>query len=323
MRVLIGAIFLVLQQGLSAQLDLKFEVIKSMPLGTVGFANAQSENNLYVIGGVSFNKFYTSNVQLYDNKLGKWQNFSLDAIPKQSYSSAIYVDEYKGIVLAGGVKQNGNSAILIDEIRMIYVKDFKVDRLGTIPTPAKNLGIALDKSIIYLYGGIIKKRVSTVGPINYTFSKKFYAYDLTNGLLDELPDLPIAMETKGGIIDNHLYILGGFDSKPLTSIWKYAINNKIWEKAMELDIPSSSNAIAQYGKFFVLVAGNYNSQLVLYDTENNVATYFTTNVQARNIAASIIGKELHLYGGINPGGGISVSAIHYKIPLSEVINNSN
>lgn len=336
-KVLIGFLLLFSPMGLFGQQVLDFEILPGLPVGTVAFAYANSQDNLYAIGGETSNKPYTSNLQVYDDKIQKWLKFRLKTLPRQSYSSAVYVEDYKGIVITGGIQQKGNSGVLINEIKIIYSKDLKIDVLGPIPTPAKSIGIAENNNIIYLFGGSTSKRTSAMGPINYTFSEKFYAYDLTNGSLSEHPDLPVAMETKGGIINDRLYVFGGFDGKSLSAVWQYEINKKVWTALDKLDVPVSANALVQYEEYFILV-GDYvkGSQLILYDTKNNKTVYFDTNVQAKNIGAAVIGDYLHVYGGgvLHRGfsensfiefsnRGVSESTSHYRISLSELINASN
>lgn len=318
MKVLIGVLILLLHLNLFGQKRLKFEILDPMPMDAIAFGYTNSEDNLYAIGGTTFNKPRVSNLQVYDNKINKWLDFPLKDLPRHRYSSAIYVDEYKGIVLAGGIRLRGNSEVLMDQIRIIYPDKMEIESLGTIPQPAKKLGMAHEKNIVYLFGGSLSRGVSVNGPIHNTFSNKFYAYNMNNGIVDELPDLPIAMEATGGIVDGNLYVFGGFSNKPLSSVLQYDIDEMAWRELGELDFPASAYALAQFEKYFILV-GDYRDgrQLILYDTEQQKATYFFANVPNRHIGAGVIGDYLHVYGA-------SISGVsHSRIHLSELIDNLN
>ena len=326
MRVFFCCLFLLASCYLFGQNKLKFDILAPMPQGTIAFGYAHSTDNLFAIGGINFNKGYSSNLQVFDIETNEWLNISLENLPKQRYSSAIYIDDYKGIVLAGGISQKyrGNAVKVIDEFRIIYLEQLNIELLGTIPNPAKNLGMAHNGDKVYMFGGSTNVRQSINGSVNYTFSNKFYSYDLTNGVVDELPELPKAMETKGGIVDGNLYVFGGFDGRSLASVWQYNIAKKSWKELNKLDVTVSAYAIAQYENYFVLL-GDYNNgyQVILYDTKTQEATYFLSNIEARHLGAAIMGEYLHVYGGgvTNIGGNSAVS--HYKILISELIGASN
>jgi len=336
MRISICCFILMQCLTLSGQKRLKFEFLDQMPRSIVGFGYALDKDNLYAIGGSTFNKPRISSVQIYDNKMNKWLDFKLKNLPKHRYSSAVYVEDYKGVVLAGGVRLRGNSEVLIDTIRIIYPDKMNIELLGTLPEPAKKIGMAHDKNIVYLFGGSKSRGVSVNGPIHYTFSNKFYAYDMTNGFVYELPDLPIAMETAGGIVDGKLYVFGGFSGRPLSSIYQYDIDKKTWKELGKLDSPISANALTQFENYFILVGDHHDMrQLILYDTETQKATYFYTNVPAQHVGAAVIGDYLHVYGGgfalhgnigdvgSMRGAGNMGGVSHYRIHLSELINQSN
>lgn len=318
MKIRIGILILFLHLNLIGQKRLKFEILDPMPMGAVAFGYANSADDLFAIGGTTFNKPRVSNLQVYNDEMNKWINFPLKDLPKHRFSSAVYIEEYEGLVLAGGIRLRGNSEVLMDEIRIIYPDKMEIESLGTIPQPAKKLGMAYEKNIVYLFGGSLSRGVSVNGPIHNTFSNKFYSYNMNNGNVDELPDLPIAMEATGGILDGNLYVFGGFSDRPLSSILQYDIDKKTWKKLGELDFPASAYALTQFENYFIMV-GDYRDgrQLILYDTKQQKATYFFANVPNRHIGAGVIGGYLHVYGASS--SGVSHSRIH----LSELIGNLN
>lgn len=322
MKTTFLGVFLLLNATLIAQGKLMFDRLPPMPVGSAALITAQGENDIYAIGGTAATQWVSSNFQVLDPRINLWLEFPQKKLPRFTDGSALYLEEHECILLAGGITPYGASVALVDSIRAIYPKIRKVRALGPAPEPARNLGMAHADNKVYLFGGSTGTWKNRLGNRYFSWSKKLYSYDLANGLMTELPDLPRGMETDGGVIDGNLYLFGGYDGKALRWVYKYNIEEKTWAKIKSLKRPLSDYALVQYQHYFIMV-GDYsrNNQLIVYDTKKESATYFKTNLQGRRFGASIIDDELYVFGGVNSYLG-SLKQQQFKLPLQKILGQA-
>lgn len=308
--------------AIAAQTKLTFEKMAAMPNEAYAFGYTQSSQDIFAFGGGEDFKRYSSYLHLYDTRSDLWISTEIKEVPLVKYTSSVYLEAYKGILVLGGIRPYGTSLGLVDDILMLNPYDFSVTRLGTLPEPAKDMGIASEGKKVYFFGGSKRMTRNMIGSTNFIFSKKFFVYDLNDGHMEMLPDLPNAMETNGGIVDGNLYIFGGFNTTPLTSVWQYSLKNKTWTELEPFDRPVSSYALARYDRYFILAGDYYDgNQLIVYDTKTKKASYFKTNFTGRHMGASVMGEYLHVYGGFSNNRDNFIKHDHYRISIKRLIDS--
>ncbi|WP_268125106.1 kelch repeat-containing protein [Roseivirga pacifica] len=304
-----------------AQKKVKFDKVKPLPNAGFSFAYTQTENDVYVIGGVQGYQRFSSIIHVYESKRDTWLSGELAELPDILAPSATYMEDYKGIIIAGGTRLNGSNEMLEDTIRMLDVETFNVKPLGRLPQSAKRMGIAHSENQVFFFGGSTKQSRLSIN--NFTFSDKLFSYNLDKGTIEALTSMPNAMETQGGVIDGNLYVFGGYDERPLADIYQYNIADKTWKTLRPLESGISAYALAQYEHYFILV-GDYHDgdKLIVYNTQTQTARYFTTNFRGRHLGASVIGTDLHVYGGVmaspRASGGY-MNPEHFKISVKQLI----
>lgn len=313
MRLSLITVLCLISSFCNAQRKLNFEKMSPMTFEGYNFAYAASDHDVFVVAGGNNASRYSNAVQIYDTRLDEWIGFRAKVLPAMNFASAVYMEDYNGLLLLGGTKQDGFNSMLVDKIIMMNLDDYSVKELGLIPEPARKLGIAKEGNTVYMFGG------STEAITEFTCSNKLFSYDLDKGHIEMLPDMPVAMETNGAIVENYLYVLGGFNGKHLSAVWKYDIAARQWSALPPLPEPVSFYAMAQYKQYILLVGDRQQTdQLILYDTENQKATYYKTGFKAHHRGATVVGEYLYVYGGIER----SPYQIHqktYRISMQELI----
>jgi hypothetical protein len=320
MRVLMIIGFFFSVMCLQGQTRLDFEKVTAMPNEAYAFGYTESSRDIFALGGGEDFQGFSSFLHIYDAAVDFWLTVGLEQIPLIQHPSTAYMEKYNGLLLLGGIQGYGASIATVDEIRMINLDDYSVSNLGVLPEPAKGIGLAYEGGKAYFFGGSRSMTRNMFGTSYYKCSNQLFVYDMDRGHLEKLPDMPLAMETDGGIVDGNLYVFGGFDGTSLSGVYQYNIDSKEWKTLPPLKEPVSSYALAQYEHYFFLV-GDFNAtnQLIVYDTEKQSARYFKTNFSGRHLGASVVGDQLHVYGGLDNTRGSYIKQEHYRIAISELI----
>lgn len=317
MRMLLISYLFLLYFSIDAQHLLKFEKLSPLPIGTLAFGYSQSKERIYIIGGATNQDDFNSNLHIYNKKIDQWVNLPLTDFPQAKYSAALYLEEYNSLFVAGGIEEKVNNIVIVERVNLISLDRYQTSSLGRLPYVAKNMKVSRWKNKLLFYGGAKSINVDEMGNRSFTFTDQVFSYDLKSGTVDHLPNLPVPMETSGGIIDGHLYTFGGFAGSSKTDIWRYDIEAQKWSPLEPFDQSVSANAVARYKNFFVLVGDYRNTdQLILYDTEMQKAYYFKMNLKGHHMGASVLGDDLHIYGGLS--GGVA-SVRHFKIAMNQII----
>jgi hypothetical protein len=301
---------------------LTFERARAMPYGLFGMACAADSTKIYLFGGASAINAFTNSVLLYDSRLGEW--FDLTANNQMTvfrYGRAVYSDKHKCIILAQGITNAASFIAKAPDILCYDVTNYAIKSLGPNLLQTKSPGLAVWDYKIYAFGGSSWRDLTKSNDARY--EKRMFSYDLSNGHVEFLPDMPEAKEADGGIVDGKLYVFGGFDDQPNKSIHSYDLKTRSWSKVAEFESAVSSFALTQYGQYFILV-GDFNDKdrLIVFDTSNGTWKEFKMNFKVRNAAAAIIGTTLHVMGGRSGMESPPLSS-HWTIPVEAFIPKSS
>jgi hypothetical protein len=112
-------------------------------------------------------------------------------------------------------------------------------------------------------------RVKSNGEKEY--SNKVHLLNLKTGYWYELDNMPDAKETKGELIGNTIYLIGGFKNKALNEMETYNITTGIWNEVGKLTYKVERPGIA------------YNDNVIYIFDDGKIQTY------------NILTKELNVY----------------------------
>lgn len=299
-----------------AQKKIAFEKLSSMPNESYAIASASSDRDIFALTGGDDFQAFGSELQIYDTKIDLWIKMTLKDLPLSNGLSVVYMEDYHGLITLGGVQPYGSNANLVEKIRMIDLEDYSIMELGVLPEPARHIGTAKKDNTIYFFGG------STKATPTFQCSDQLFSYDLDLGHLEMLPSMPLAMETKGVIMKDQLYVFGGYNNTALSKVFKYDLRLREWTELPSLDKPLSDYAITQYGDYIIIV-GDYvrTNQLIVYDTKSNTLKYHKMNIEARKLGASIVGDYLYVYGGYNSLADGYVKQETYRLNIKSFIEN--
>ena len=223
--------------------------------------------------GSNFNwSNYCNKLQVYDIATDYWQNSNLK-FGKRAYHNINYSNNK--IYVLGGKQLSTNrvTEYLDNKIEVYDINRNKVITDKTNPHQAINFASFSYNNNLIIMGGSTKLKMN--GEKEY--SNKAHLLDLKSGLWYKLPDMPSPKETKGVAINATIYLIGGFNNRPLKEIESYNIGTGKWNTEGELSYEVERPAIA------------YNEDIIYIFEDRKIQTY---NIKTKEKNAYLIDLSL-------------------------------
>lgn len=281
---------------------LSFNKLTSLPYGIFSFGSILKDDKIYIIGGNasfktdSYNKIkrekpeftmedylkelrfefngqiYKDKLLIYDIKADSWQTSKVK-FRKRAYHSLNYYNN--SIYILGGkrVSPNGKFEYLQDQIEVFDTNKQTLIIDKTYPHQASNAVSFTYKDNIIVMGGSTK--ADEKSPT--AFTNKAHLYDITSGYWYQLADMPTAKEVSGILVDNKIYLIGGFNGKPLSQVETFDLTTEKYQNEGELfsalekpAITYSNNIIYSFEDKKMLTYNIISKQLKEYTVELNL-----------------------------------------------------
>ena len=248
---------------------IQYKKLTSMKNGIHSFGSFLKNNKIYVIGGdgsfevndylkdmdlntdLSFyellrnstgyylNEDYKGDMLVYNIKSDTW-NIEKDKFRDRAYHSVNNYDNK--IYVLGGKRLSTNRKFeyLEDKIEVLDAESNTIKIDNTNPHQAADFASFTYKDNIIVMGGSIKKKRNGFKK----YSNKIHLYNLKSGYWYQLDTMPSSKEVSGVLIEDKIYLVGGFNKKPLDEIETFDLITQKWEKEGELFYGISKPAIA-------------------------------------------------------------------------------
>ncbi len=228
---------------------LGYRKLGSLSEGLYAFASVQVDDTIYVAGGsnalgenqalkalelygMDFMKYlkadfswpnYSKQIHVYSTKSNTWNVLSTKLSPRAYH--CMHYHNGKLYVLGGKRLSTSRKLEYLDEQIEVYnlaEKTLLIDAAN--PHRAVSFASFVYNDNLIVMGG--STHLNAKG--DKVCSSKAFMLNLNNGFWYQLPDMPIAKETKGVVVDNTIYLIGGFSHKPLATIESYNIQTGDW-----------------------------------------------------------------------------------------------
>jgi hypothetical protein len=221
---------------------------------------------------------YKGNLLVYNIKANLWETSKIK-FRKRAYHN---LNEHNGkIYVLGGkrVSANGVFQYLDDKIEVFDIKNQTITIDNTNPHQASEFASFIHNDNLIVMGGSIKMKEN--GAKEY--SNKVHSYDINSGYWYELVEMPSAKETNGVLIQDKIYLIGGDNSKPLSTIESFDIPSEKWNTEGELFYGISCPAITQ------------NNGTIYFFENEKICTYDTNTKQLKEYSIDLPMKASKLY----------------------------
>ncbi|RXM40521.1 hypothetical protein BOQ62_06085 [Chryseobacterium sp. CH21] len=254
-----------------------------MSVGRGATTSVIVDNNIYVSNGYLESGGNANYIEKYNITDNKWSILNVTLSPKKFANSETY--DHKIYIFNGW----GNSHLEIVDLETQQVTKGAVNRSYT-----GHAGSAIHNGKIYVFGGS-----GLSGAATTVFSNRFQYYDIASNTWHPLPDMPTAREAKGKIVNDKLYVIGGFNGTSSRLINVYDVNTNLWTDQYTMPAGISGHSLAVSGNK-IFIAGGYNNQtfLAYFDTTTNKFHQLSSNmIPRRHAAAEVYNDKLYIIGG--------------------------
>ncbi|GEJ45246.1 T9SS C-terminal target domain-containing protein [Chryseobacterium sp. ON_d1] len=262
---------------------LQFKNLANMSVGRGAITSVIVDDNIYVSNGYQESGGMANYIEKYNITDNKWSLLNVTISPKKFANSETYDNK---IYIFNGW---GNSHLEIVDLATQKVTKGAVNHSYT-----GNAGSAIHNGKIYVFGGSGLNGAATT-----SFSNRFQYYDISSNTWHPLPDMPTAREAKGKIVNDKLYVIGGFNGTSSRLINIFDLNTNRWTDQITMPAGISGHSLAVSGNK-IFIAGGYNNQtfLAYFDTTTNKFHQLTSNmIPRRHAAAEVYNDKLYIIGG--------------------------
>ncbi len=168
--------------------------------------------------------------------------------------------------------------------------------------------------IIIMVGSVKKKKKE-----EKIFSDKVHVYDTQKGLWYDLAGMPSPKETGGVLIDDKIYLFGGYNKERLDKLESYDLKTGKWKVEGRLFDKIGVTAIASNGdKVYFYPNGKIN----IYNVKTRILKQYLIDFFIQSAKMQYFENKLYLLGGFNATKyEISPSSQVYSIDLDEIENS--
>ena len=322
------------------KLKINYNKLSSLKGRRHSFGSALIDNKIYVLGGdasyledaaknirhdygeLDFDAYlkklrinpswegYRGNLQIYDIKTDIWTTSQLK-FRKRAYHNLNFHNNT--IYVLGGKRLSTNRKFeyLDDKIEVFDLKSQTIKIDNTNPHQAINSATFTYNNNIIVLGGSVKLKSNG----DKQFTNTAHIYNLESGLWYQLNDMPEAKEVNGVLIKNKIYLIGGFNNKPLKDIESYDLINGKWEKEAELFSGIADPALTvHHNRIYIYDDG----KIYTYNTDTKELNEYLIDLQYKSSELYLFNYKLFLLGGFKENEfSKTPSSNLYSIDLNE------
>ena len=254
--------------------------------------------------------FFKGDLHVYDIATDSWER-QKNIFKKRAHHN-IYHHDDKLYVLGGiNLSINKKKEYLDNTIEIFDLKTGETVIDEANPHQAVNFSSFVVGDELLVLGGSTKKNRN--GTRQY--SDKVHLYKISEGLWYEVDEMPTAKETSGIRINDKIYLIGGYNNKPLSSIEQFNIPEKKWEQVGNMFFGMSNPALAHHNNTIYIYN---NGKFCTFNTKTKELNEYFIEVELHNSEMHIADNSIFLIGGLRTTDReIAPTSNIYRIDLNE------
>lgn len=323
----------------SLQPRIKYKKLTPLKKGAYSTAATLLNNRIYVVGGdISFkenpalealdnaltyrdfktklrsdmsSQKFTNAIQVYHINNDEWKLESNISIDNRAYHN---VNTFNGkLYVLGGkyISRSRGKEYLHNKIEIIDIEEESVLVDEVNPHQAVNFGSFTYNDNIIVMGGSIKKKRNG----KKVYSNKSYIYNLGTGFWYSLQDMTKAKEANGVIIENKIYLIGGFNGIALSEIESYNLTTGEWKNEGDFfEGINTASIVADNDVIYIYT----NKKIYSYNTMSNILNEYDIDLNIYSPNLLCYDDTLYVIGGYKKNKYTKTSSRQlYSVSLGE------
>ena len=256
---------------------------------------------------------YLGALQIFDLKNNTWTTSEVK-FRERAYHNLVY-DKNKLYVLGGKSLSKGRKVEYIeDKIEIFDVENQTIEIDNTNPHQAVNAASFCIENKVIVMGGSIKLKSNG----EKIFTNKSHMLDLETGFWFELKDMSSAKEANGVVIEDVIYLIGGFNGKALKEIETYNLITGEWKKEGELIQAIESPALTFHDNTIFIFDDN---KIYTYEILTKTLNEYVIDLRLKASELYYYEDKLYLLGGYTYNEySQTPSPNFYSIEVNEFLN---
>ncbi|TCI85093.1 Kelch repeat-containing protein [Tenacibaculum sp. M341] len=258
-------------------------------------------------GSFVYNNFYDK-LQIYDIKN---DSSYISELPFRARTNNNIIAFKNQLYILGGKMLSKKKTLeyLDNKIEILDLNQNTIKIDHTNPHQAVNFASFAHENYIITMGGSIKEK---------EYTDKAHIYDTKNGYWYDLTNMISAKETQGVLVNNKIYLIGGFNGKTLDDIESYNLTTGKWKKEGNLFEGMEKPAVTSFNNSIYIFN---NGKILVYDINENILKEYKVSLNIENAQMHYYQNKLYIVGGyIEDYYTKSPSADVYTINLDEFSN---
>lgn len=232
---------------------------------------------------------FSGHLLIYHIKQDYWEK-SIADFRKRAYHNLNYCDNKIYVIGGRRRSRNGVYDYLDNTIELYDLKKNTIEIDQTNPHQAINFSSFTYKNNIILLGGSTKSNEK--GKKIYT--KEVHIYDTESGYWYQLEDMPSAKETSGVLVGDKIYLIGGYNNKPLTEITTLDLITGQWTKIGDLPSAMEKPALTVHNDTIYIFE---NGKISTLDIQSNTLNEYLIDLPLKDSQLYFYEDTLYLLGG--------------------------
>ncbi|MDT7831865.1 carboxypeptidase-like regulatory domain-containing protein [Flavobacteriaceae bacterium S356] len=261
-------------------------------------------------GTASTWEHYNDQLYAYNLITGVWEKSALKFIKRAHHNLHYY--NGKLMVLGGKtLSKNRRFEYLENKIEEFNITKNRIAIDEANPHKAVNFASFLTGDHLIVLGGSIKKKQN--GKKNY--ENKIHVYNLKTGKWYHVSYMPVPKETTGVLVENTIYLFGGYNGEKLKNIESFNIKDGRWKIEGELFSAVEKPAITNHnGVIYIYAKG----RVMTFDIATKELNQYLIDLSIEDANLYCANNKLYILGGFsNRYDRLTPSNDLYSIDIDE------
>ncbi|MDW5290399.1 kelch repeat-containing protein [Formosa sp. PL04] len=253
---------------------------------------------------------YSDKLQVYDIDKDTVEISDL-AFGERAYHNIVSVDDKLYVLGGKSLSVNQKIEYLEHKIEVLDLATNTLEFDETYPHQALNFASVAYQDNLIVMGGSTKLKVNR----DKVYSDKSYIYNITSGYWYELANMTMPKEVNAVIVENKIYLIGGYNNKALKDIEYYNLKTGTWHTEGNLFYGIDNPALTQHDDVIYVY---HNGKLLTFNVDTKVLNEYKIGLNLSDAALFYANNTLYIVGGSTElYYGISLSSGIYSIDLKE------